>query len=73
MYTLIDLRRGKAVVTKRLSTMISGPHKWQIIDDYPEDSDLRIPAPDKVRFLRRLEERAAQDIFETVVPYLRGR
>jgi len=71
MYTLVDLRRGRAVMTKRLSTTITGPHKWQAIDDYPQDPDLHIPAPDKIRFLRRLEERAAQDIFEAVLPQLK--
>lgn len=73
MYTLVDLRRGKAVLTRHLRTVISGPHKWQVIDDYPEDPDLHIPAPEKVQFLRRLEERAAQDIFEGILPHVKAR
>jgi hypothetical protein len=73
MYTLVDLRRRRAAMTMHLDASITGPHKWQVIDDYPQDPDLHMPAPDKIRFLRRLEERAAQDIFEAVLPQLKGR
>ena len=73
MYTLIDLRRGKAVMNKCIRTFITGPHQWQIFEDDRDDPGLHIPAPEKLVFLRRLEEKAAQEIFEAVLPHLRGR
>ncbi len=72
-YSLLDLRRNKVVDTWELNTRVPGPHQWQIMDDYPGDPDLMIPAPEKMRFYRAIEERAIEDILTTVEPHLRGR
>jgi hypothetical protein len=73
MYTLVDMRRGKAVMNKCIRTFMTGPHQWQVFEDNRDDPDLHIPAPEKLIFLRQLEEKAAQEIFESVLPHLRGR
>ncbi len=72
MYTLVDMRRGKTVMNKYIRTYVTGPHQWQIFEDNRDDPDLHIPAPEKLVFLQRLEEKAAQEIFESVLPHLRG-
>lgn len=72
MYTLVDMRRDKIVMNKHIRTYITGPHQWQIFEDNRDDPDLHIPAPEKICFLQRLEEKAAQEIFESVLPHLRG-
>jgi len=72
MCTLVDMRRGKTVMNKHIRTYLTGPHQWQVFEDNRDDPDLFIPAPEKMEFLRRLEEKAAQDIFESVLPHIRG-
>jgi len=66
------MRRGKTVMNKYIRTYVTGPHQWQIFEDNRDDPDLHIPAPEKLVFLQRLEEKAAQEIFESVLPHLRG-
>ncbi len=72
MCTLVDMRRSKTVMNKHIRTYVTGPNQWQIFEDNRDDPDLFIPAPEKMMFLQRLEEKAAQEIFESVLPHLRG-
>ncbi len=72
MYTLVDMRRGKTVMNKHIRSYVTGPNQWQVFEDNRDDPDLHIPAPEKLTFFQRLEEKAAQEIFESVLPHLRG-
>jgi hypothetical protein len=73
MFTFIDLNRGKIISTWTLKTRVSGPRQWQVAEDYPDDPDLHISAPQKIRFLRKLEDKAASEIVNEIRPHLRGR
>jgi len=72
-FSLIDVRRAKLVNTWDIGTKVSGPRQWQVADDYPDDPDLHIPAPQKVIFLQKLDEKAVTTIFETVSSHLRAK
>ncbi|MEE9442120.1 MAG: hypothetical protein V3V99_05580 [candidate division Zixibacteria bacterium] len=73
MFSFIDLNRGKIISTWKLKTRISGPRQWQLAEDYPDDPDLHMSAPQKIRFLRKLEDKAASEIVTEIKPHLRGR
>jgi len=72
-YSLIDTRYRRLVDTWNLETVLAGPQQWQVTEDYPDDPDLHIPAPEKFEFMRRLEDLAAAAIIRNVTPNLRGR
>lgn len=72
-YSLIDTQRRKAIGTWNLRTSLPGPQQWQVVDDYRDDPGLHIPAPQKLVFLRKLEEKGAAEIIQNVVPHLKGR
>lgn len=73
MFSFIDLNRGKIISTWNLKTRISGPRQWQLAEDYPDDPDLHMSAPQKIRFYRKLEDKAAAEIVTEIKPHLRGR
>lgn len=72
MCTLVDMQGGTIAMNEHIGTYITGPHQWQVFEDNRDDPDLHIPAPEKLWFFQRLEEKAAQEIFESVLPHLRG-
>ena len=67
---LLDLTRDRVVGTWPLEAIITGPQKWQINDDYPDDPDLNISAPQKILFLQKLEDAAVEEIMKVVDPYM---
>lgn len=73
VYCLIDVTRNKLVRTWDLRAKVSGPRQWQPADDYREDPDLHIPAPQKIVFLQRLEARAVEQMAANIRPHLKGR
>jgi len=72
-YSLIDIRYRKLISTWNLETRVEGPQQWQALEDYPDDPDLRLSAPRKITFLRKLEDLATADMIKTITPNLRGR
>ncbi|MFH1701037.1 MAG: hypothetical protein ABIE07_10665 [Candidatus Zixiibacteriota bacterium] len=72
-FSFLDLNRDKIINTWTLKTRISGPRQWQAGEDYPEDPDLHMSAPQKIRLMRKLEDKAASEIFAKIKPHLRGR
>jgi hypothetical protein len=72
-YSLIDVRYGKLIDTWNLETTLEAGRQLQVFEDYRDDPDLHIAAPQKVAFLKKLEDRAAAQIVENLVPNMRGR
>jgi len=72
-YLLIDVEKGRLVGKWPLQTRITGPRRWEVADDYPDDPDLFVTAPHRLELLWTLEETAADNIIATVQPHLRGR
>lgn len=72
-YTLVDLIRCRIAGSWKLKTRLTGPRSWQVGENYPEDPDLNIAAPEKLTFLKNLEDKAATEIMTTVQPHLRGK
>lgn len=73
MYVLIDVARAKALGSWSLDTRLNGPKQWQVAENYIDDPDLFIPAPQRVRFMQSLDEQAAAEIAAAVEPHLRGK
>lgn len=73
VYSLVDLSRSKVIGTWDLRTRLAGPRQWQIAEDYPDDPDLHMPAPEKVIFFKRLEEKAADEIMDNIGRHVKGR
>lgn len=69
-FALIDLNRGKVVNVWQLDAVVPGQRKWQINDDYPDDPDLQVSAPQKARFLEKLKDKAVIDIITALEPHI---
>jgi len=72
-YTLIDVIKGKVAGPWKLATRLTGPRRWQVADDYPDDPDLMISAPGKMTFLKNLEDKAVMEMMLQLQPRMRGR
>ncbi len=72
-YTLIDVSKGKVAGPWKLATRLTGPRRWQVADDYPDDPDLMISAPGKITFLKDLEDKAVMEMMLQLQPRMRGR
>lgn len=72
-YLLVDVDKTRLVGRWDLRTRVTGPRRWQLADDYPDDPDLFVTAPRRLELLRTLEEKAADEIMATVQPHMRGR
>lgn len=72
-YTLVDLLRCRVAGTWKLKTRLTGPRQWQVAENYADDPDLSLPAPEKILFLKKLEDKAAGEIMAIVHPHLRGK
>jgi len=69
-FALLDMTRERVVGTWPLEAVVTGPQKWQINEDYPDDPDLNISAPQKILFLQKLEDVAVEEIMKVVDPYM---
>lgn len=72
-YSLIDTRHQKRINVWNLEAELAGPQQWQIAEDYRDDPDLHIPAPQKMSFLQKLDDLAAAQIIRNIAPNLKGR
>lgn len=72
-YLMVDVDKARLVGRWDLRTRVTGPRRWQVADDYPDDPDLFVTAPRRLELLRTLEEKAADEIMATVQPHMRGR
>ncbi len=73
MYMLVDVEKARVIGKWSLQTRVTGPRRWQVADDYPDDPDLLMTAPHRLELLQTLEDKAADDIMAMVQPHLRGR
>ena len=72
-YGVIDVNRGKLFGPWDLRTRVNGPKQWQVGENYPDDPELLMAAPARVRFIRELEEKAADKIAVEAKSHMRGR
>lgn len=72
-YSLIDVNRGKLLGSWEMHARMNGPRQWQVGENYPDDPELLMTAPARIRFLRELEAKAADKIAIEVKSHMRGR
>jgi len=72
-YSLIDVNRGKLFGPWELHARMNGPRQWQVGENYPDDPELLMAAPARIRFIHKLEEKAAGKIAVEVKSHMRGR
>lgn len=70
---IIDLTRNRQVAAEPFSVSMKGPRAMQAtMDDDINDPDLHVTAPEKLRFLNDLEQKAAEHISNRVRKFTRG-
>ncbi len=69
---IIDVARKKVIETRDIDYEIKASDQWQVYDDDPDYPALLIPADRRIELLDRVDDKAAENLFEEIKKMTRG-
>ncbi len=69
---IIDVARKRVIETRDIDYEIKAADQWQVYDDDPDYPALLLPADRRIELLDRVDDKAAEKLFEKIEKMTRG-
>jgi hypothetical protein len=70
---IVDIHKARMLKIKKIDCSLKANDRWTFVDDNTYDSDLNIPADQKIILFQKLEDKVASELYKEIRKLTRGK